>query len=119
MFRLLSEILLAERPAVRAGRDGGNARSLRGSPHGDRPIQSVPRAHASIRGNIGSGTKTAPSIVGRGLRKGQGENESSKRTEFIRLAIVLIPSIVFPVVVDAWRGGVPARGAATLALRSA
>ena len=124
MFRLLSEILLAERPAVRAGRDGGNARSLRGSPHGDRPIQPVPRVRAPMGLDMGSGwyavrTKTAPSIVGRGLRKGQGENESSKRTEFIRLAIVLIPSIVFPVVVDAWRGGVPARGAATLALRSA
>ena len=72
-------------------------------------IQSVPRARASMRGNIDSGrhavwTKTAPSIFGRGLRKGQGENESSKRTEFIRLAIILIPSIVFPVVVDVVRG---------------
>ena len=37
----------------------------------------------------------------------------------LSIAIRIDGHFVFPVVVDAWRGGVPARGAATLALRSA
>lgn len=37
----------------------------------------------------------------------------------LSIAIRIDGHFVFPVVVDAWRGGVHARGAATLALRSA
>lgn len=78
MFRLLSEILLAERPAVRAGRDGGNARSLRGSPHGDRPIQPVPRVRAPMELDMGSG-------VTRHGRYGKGKDPAQQGGAFGRL----------------------------------
>ena len=64
-------------PAGGGGRDGGNARSLRGPPHGDRPIQPVPRVRAPMGLDMGSGGYVAwkvrererPRPTGRGLWK--------------------------------------------------